>query len=299
MKIVPFSSLLRLKSIKYKSVVKNLRLSTKYSFNVKVQHDGEKSSRSNDMEKSMNNTGQSIIVPTKSFAATATKCLQDESELVVETGPNFSGFITTENGVCSMDGDPAASQSAYTLHIDHKKCGSKINYDDFTVTTMVTVQENSGILTHSSKKFIVKCTFQPDTLTVRARLALPRKNGEVDVVADDDFPFDKSRNARHQKWFMVDKSALIRKEEYDDSANMINKFPNDLQSLPQTKFATTEEEFQYKDASPLLKYTATEHDDHLEFPKIPVSFLGLFTLLMTIVFLGVYFTRKAFALQQD
>lgn len=290
------SHVFRLKSIKYKTVVKNLRLATKYSFNVKVQSIGDeaaKLSRTNDMGRSI---GQTIVVPTKSFAATASRCLQDESELVVETGPNFSGFITTDNGACTLDGDPEALQSAYTLHINHKKCGSKINYDDFTVTTVVTVQENSGILTHSSKKFIVKCTFQPDTRTVRARLALPSKKGEADVVADDDYAFDKARNARNQKWFMVDKSALIRKEEYDDAVNTISKFPNDLQSLPHTKHLISEEVFQQqqpRETAPLLKYTSEK------LPKLPINFLGLFTLLMTIVFVGVYIMRRAFLEDDD
>lgn len=279
---------LRLKSIKYKTVVKNLRLATKYSFNVRLQQLDEKSARS------LNNAAvpsQSIIVPTKSFAATATRCLQDESELVVETGPNFTGFITTENGACTMAGNPEAQQSSYTLHINHKQCGSQINYDDFTVSTVVTVQENSGILTHSSKKFIVKCTFQPDTLTVRARLALPKKKGEVDVVDDDDLLYDKARNARNQKWRMVDKSSLIRKEEYDDEA----RFPNDLQSLPHTKLAPAvgeQEEFKPRETAKLLKYT--EDEMRTDDVKFPINFLGPFTLLMTIVLVGVYFMRNAF-----
>lgn len=284
--VLSFVCTLRLKSIKYKTIVKNLRLATKYSFNVRLQQLDEKSARS--LNNAANAPGQSIIVPTKSFAATATRCLQDESELVVETGPNFTGFITTDNGACTMAGKPEAQQSSYTLHINHKQCGSQINYDDFTVSTVVTVQENSGILTHSSKKFIVKCTFQPDTLTVRARLALPKKKGEVDVVDDDDLLYDKARNARNQKWRMVDKSSLIRKEEYDDAA----RFPNDLQSLPHTKIAEEEEFKPPRETAKLLKYTEDElrYDD----VKFPINFLGPFTLLMTIVLVGVYFMRNAF-----
>lgn len=194
--------------------IKNLRMATKYSFHVRPQIKGEteKSARSRIFSKD-NKDGQTIIIPTKGFSAIATKCLPNESEIEVETGPYFGGRIVSENGECGIEGNALDERETYTMRIDHEKCGSQVSHGDLTVETYITVQENSGILTHSTRRFLVVCTFQPDTLTVRARLALP---GKGDVVVDDNW-HDRERSSRNRQFKMVDKSALILKESTEHS----------------------------------------------------------------------------------
>lgn len=191
-------------------------MATKYSFKVRPQKTGDsgKTARSEDFSKE-DATEQSIVIPTKGFSAIATKCLPSESEILIETGPFFSGRIASENGNCGIDGNSKDSRESYTMRIDHEKCGSQVSHDDLTVETYITVQENSGLLTHSTRRFLVVCTFQPDTLTVRARLALPSKGGAS--VIDDDSWTDRDRGARERQFKMVDKSALILKESGEQS----------------------------------------------------------------------------------
>lgn len=225
----------------YKMMIKNLRISTKYSFNVRPQKQGEteKSARSQMFSKN-DSAGQNIIIPTKGFSAIATKCLPNESEILIETGPNFGGRIVSENGECEIDGDVKDERESYTMRIDHEKCGSQVSHDDLTVETYITVQENSGILTHSTRRFLVVCTFQPDTLTVRARLALPSKGG-ASVVEDDLWP-ERERGARERQFKMVDKSALILKESGEQSMeNAIGDIENlteKIMSLEKTPITT-------------------------------------------------------------
>lgn len=200
----------------YKMMIKNLRMATKYSFNVKpiTPGESEKSARSHDYSKN-DAPGQNLILPTKGFSAIATKCLPNESEILIETGPYFGGRIASENGECEIDGSAKDKRETYTMRIDHEKCGSQVSHDDLTVETYITVQENSGILTHSTRRFLVVCTFQPDTLTVRARLALPSKGGAS--VMDEEMWPERERGARERQFKMVDKSALILKESSEHS----------------------------------------------------------------------------------
>lgn len=284
-------------------------MSTKYSFNVKMFGEDEKSARSDDFMKTKNKVGQSIqsiIVPTKGFSASASKCLPNESEIVVETGPNFSGRISSENGKCFIDGNSDDSTDSYTLHIDHEECGSKISHDDLTVETFITVQENSGILTHSSRKFMVVCTFQPDTLTVRARLALPKK-GEANVIEDDDFWIDRGRSARHQKWQMVDKSALILKEssgiesseaipavhqnEIHQNSQLSSSSSLTMNDLPRNAVKKTESN-QNEKKTRFLKFTATErtYASTFSFMELFVGILIVMTIIVTVIFLLKFFT---------
>lgn len=197
-------------------MIQNLRMATKYSFNVRLerQGDAEKSARTQIFSRD-DQKGQNIIIPTKGFSAIATKCLPNESEIRIETGPNFGGRIASENGECEIDGNTKDPRDSYTMRIDHEKCGSQVSHDDLTVETYIVVQENSGILTHSTRRFLVVCTFQPDTLTVRARLALPNK-GDASILQDDMWP-DRERGARERNFRMVDKSALILKESSEHS----------------------------------------------------------------------------------
>lgn len=187
-------------------------MATKYSFNVRPQKAGESEKTARKLDDVV---GQNIIIPTKGFSAIATKCLPNESEILIETGPNFGGRIASENGECGIDGNARDARESYTLRIDHEKCGSQVSHDDLTVETYITVQENSGILTHSTRRFLVVCTFQPDTLTVRARLALPNK-GESSVMDQESWP-ERERGARERQFKMVDKSALILKESTEHS----------------------------------------------------------------------------------
>lgn len=144
-------------------------------------------------------------------AAHATKCLPDVSEIEVETGPYFGGKIVAENNNCFIQGNPLDDRSSYSMKIEHDKCGSHVNHETLTVETFITVQENLGILTHSTRRFMVVCTFQPDTLTVRARLALPGRGGVEPMMGTDWWP-ENGRSARERQFKMVNKTALILKE---------------------------------------------------------------------------------------
>lgn len=118
------------------------------------------------------------------------------------------------------------------MRIDHDKCGSKVDQETLTVKTFITVQENLGIFTHSTRRymlrilneiiynnktkfsyrFVVVCTYQPDTLTVRASFSVPGKAGVAAVQPH----WDSDRSGRDRKFRMVNKSALILKEETSD-----------------------------------------------------------------------------------
>lgn len=191
-------------------------MATKYSFKVRPQKPGEseKTARAETFSTE-DDSEQSIVIPTKGFSAVATKCLPNESEILVETGPNFGGKIASENGLCGIEGDAKDGRDSYTLRIDHERCGSQVSHDDLTVETYITVQENSGLLTHSTRRFLVVCNFPSDTLTVRARLALPGKGG-ASAVVDDNWP-ERERGARERQFKMVDRSALILKESNEQS----------------------------------------------------------------------------------
>ena len=104
-------------------------------------------------------------------SAKASLCLPDVSEVEVATGPYFGGRIAVETAagegeLCAVDGDGASPRDTYILRIQHKLCGSQVNRT--AVATFILVQENLPILTHSTRRFLVLCTFQPETLTVRA-----------------------------------------------------------------------------------------------------------------------------------
>ncbi|KFB39756.1 hypothetical protein ZHAS_00007450 [Anopheles sinensis] len=226
-KIVTDESAISGKNKQYSLLVKNLRMATKYSFHVKPQTkrsdpgqrgsgraDGAGESEATNTE---GNHGQTIIIPTKGFSAHATQCLPHASEIEVETGPYFGGRIAAENGNCGVQGDASSPQETYVMRIDHERCGSRVSTRDLTVETYITVQENQGILTHSTRRFVVVCTFQPDTLTVRARLALPGKGGAAPVPSEW-WPAN-GRNARVRQFNMVGKSGLVLKGSREDEDN--------------------------------------------------------------------------------
>ncbi|XP_063838573.1 uncharacterized protein LOC135087733 [Ostrinia nubilalis] len=162
----------------YSARITGLRMATTYSFEVRpVRRDAR------DLADPQSIGSKIIIVPTKGFSARATQCLPHASEVEVSTGPNFGGRIAVEAADggperCSLQGNPNSAQDAYILRIHHDECGSEVN--DTTVATYVIVQENLPILTHSTRRFLVLCTYKPETLTVRAGINLPKANpGDV------------------------------------------------------------------------------------------------------------------------
>jgi len=160
----------------YTTNVDGLKMATTYSFEVK-------SSFKERANKGYRNENV-IVLPTKGFSARATQCLPHASDIEVSTGPYFGGRIAVEakdgeGERCAVDGNAKSPKETYTLRIDHAKCGSRVN--STTVATFVIVQENLPILTHSTRRFLVLCSYQPETLTVRAGISLPtnRNNGRV------------------------------------------------------------------------------------------------------------------------
>ncbi|OXA62193.1 hypothetical protein Fcan01_02147 [Folsomia candida] len=153
-----------------------LRMSTNYSFQVLPQDLGQKFVA----------RPSQISLQTKGFSAKATKCLADSSEVAVETGPFFGGRISIEDSTtpgCYVKGNPQSPQTKYTLRIRHKECGSTV-VDGSKVTSVIMVQENIPILTHSSRRFVVLCSISPDSFTVSAGVSLPR---ETSVAKSLDF----------------------------------------------------------------------------------------------------------------
>ncbi|OWR50636.1 hypothetical protein KGM_211178A, partial [Danaus plexippus plexippus] len=162
----------------YTTYISGLRMATTYSFEVRpVKREAR------DLADPQSIGSKIIIVPTKGFSARATQCLPHASEVEVSTGPFFGGRIAVEAADggperCSLQGNPNSAQDAYILRIHHEECGSEVN--ETTVATYVIVQENLPILTHSTRRFLVLCTYKPETLTVRAGINLPKTNpGDV------------------------------------------------------------------------------------------------------------------------
>lgn len=284
----------------YKMMIKNLRIATKYSFKVRPQKPGESEKTARSENFSVNEVNeQSIVIPTKGFSAIATKCLPNESEISIETGPHFAGKIVSENGQCGIDGDVKDERESYTLRIDHEKCGSQVSHDDLTVETYITVQENSGILTHSTRRFLVVCTFQPDTLTVRARLALPGKGG-ASVIEEDSWS-DRERGARGRQFKMVDKSALVLKESSDQSMeSAIGDIENLTEKiLTKEKAEITSNTISKKKLSEPLKNArysrySSDHEDASDFLRVD-SIIGItigITLSVLILFVFLYIFKK-------
>ncbi|KAI8428055.1 hypothetical protein MSG28_002343 [Choristoneura fumiferana] len=188
----------------YSSRIAGLRMATTYSFEVRpVRRDAR------DLADPHSIGSKIIIVPTK--GSRATQCLPHASEVEVQTGPYFGGRIAVEAADggperCSMQGNPNSAQDAYILRIHHDDCGSEVN--DTTVATYVIVQENLPILTHSTRRFLVLCTYKPETLTVRAGINLPKANpgdvllhtrphsGSVEPYDNQDLDYNELQPAR-------------------------------------------------------------------------------------------------------
>nr|CAD7571016.1 unnamed protein product [Timema californicum] len=184
----------------YSVIISGLRMSTNYSFEVRPV-DRKGYDDTDDDHKDSKMLSKRIVLPTRGFSARATRCLPQASEVEVLTGPHFGGRIAVEAAEggerCAVDGDPDSARDTYILRIDHKACGTHVN--ETTVATFVIVQENLPILTHSTRRFLVLCTFQPETLTVRAGINLPGNHhrrpkpeisNQVENFAPDELPYD-------------------------------------------------------------------------------------------------------------
>lgn len=123
---------------------------------------------------------------------------------------------------CGIQGDETSANDRYVMRIDHRRCGSQVDHEQLTVRTFITVQENLGIFTHSTRRFLVVCSYQPDTLTVRASFSVPGKASAIaaDALSDGDAAAS-DRSGRQRKFRMVGKDALVLKEataQTDDAA---------------------------------------------------------------------------------
>ncbi|CAH0557753.1 unnamed protein product [Brassicogethes aeneus] len=196
--------------------VKGLRMATTYSFEIKAVKDVmERKDRAEGDDKNEN----IIVIPTKGFSAKATQCLPQASEIEVSTGPHFGGRIAVEGPDgerCAIDGDSNSPRDIYTLRINHTECGSQVN--ETTVATFVIVQENLPILTHSTRRFLVLCSYQPETLTVRAGINLPTAGrGQAQMAP---VPYEEDNNAssgrksrNHRQGRLLQKPEALVKED--------------------------------------------------------------------------------------
>ncbi|XP_061401108.1 uncharacterized protein LOC133336848 [Musca vetustissima] len=214
----------------YVAQVDNLRMATKYSFHIRSipknkqlkKVTGRSEIFDNEIEgsdflSSSNLGGPTIVIPTKGFSAQATRCLPNASEIEVETGPNFGGKIVVDGGNCGVKGNPNDSKDKYVMRIDHKACGSMVKPETNTVETFITVQENLGIFTHSTRRFVVVCSYQSGMQTVRASFSVPGRGGAV--AATHDSLEEEERMGRGLKPFrFVDKSELILKENNEEES---------------------------------------------------------------------------------
>ncbi|XP_020806478.1 uncharacterized protein LOC110182719 [Drosophila serrata] len=213
----------------FAAAVDNLRMATRYSFHIRpaaqrrLQASGTRSSNAraefhdeNEIESGSGHLpGQSIIIPTKGFSAHATQCLPHASEIEVETGPYFGGRIVVDGGNCGVKGDASDSADKYTMRIDHKECGSLVKPETNTVETFITVQENLGIFTHSTRRFVVVCSYQSGMQTVRASFTVPGKSGVAAAYEPND-PFEPDEDQRLgrelRQMRYVNKTELVLKE---------------------------------------------------------------------------------------
>lgn len=120
---------------------------------------------------------EKVFVTTKGFTAHATNCLANSSDIVVHTGPHFGGKIAVEGSIeerCSLFGNRSSSQDTYTLRIKHSLCGSK-TVNNSRIDTVVVVHESSNVVTHNSRRFLVQCSFIPETFTIKATFNIPEE----------------------------------------------------------------------------------------------------------------------------
>ncbi|XP_017082548.2 uncharacterized protein LOC108115553 [Drosophila eugracilis] len=243
----------------FAAAVDNLRMATKYSFHIRpaaqkrLQAGGTRSSNAraefhdeNEIESGAGHLpGQSIVIPTKGFTAHATQCLPHASEIEVETGPYFGGRIVVDGGNCGIKGDASDSADKYTMRIDHKECGSLVKPETNTVETFITVQENLGIFTHSTRRFVVVCSYQSGMQTVRASFTVPGKNGVAAAYEPNDpfQPDDDQRLGRELRQMRyVNKTELVLREpESKSNSESDSESMEQAAVVEQTQPPTTEQ----------------------------------------------------------
>ncbi|XP_055953602.1 uncharacterized protein LOC129989237 [Argiope bruennichi] len=162
----------------YQATLFGLRMLTNYSVSVQAMDDQNQVGASNtDGRRANFQDNERILVRTKGFSAYATNCLANSSDIVVHTGPYFGGKIAVEGSSddrCCLFGNRSSSQDTYTLKIDHQICGSK-TVNDSRIDTVVVVHESSSVVTHNSRRFLVQCTFLPETFTIKAAFNVPQE----------------------------------------------------------------------------------------------------------------------------
>ncbi|CAL8135435.1 unnamed protein product [Orchesella dallaii] len=208
----------------YLADIGGLRMATNYTFQViPLETETSESSPSR------------ISLQTKGFSAKAKNCLSDSSEVIVETGPYFGGRISVEDSTipgCFIKGNQQSAQTKYSLSIRHKDCGSHVNGSK--VTTVILVQENVPILTHSTRRFVVVCSFSPESFVVKAGVSLPR---ETSVAKSLDF------------------SRLIRISP--QSSNLLNTDSDTGSSTNQ------QQDFKFEDGLPISQYNSLTQSNPL------------------------------------
>lgn len=102
------------------------------------------------------------------------------------------------------------------------------------------------------------CSYQPDTLTVRASFSVPGKSGVAAVQPEWE---SNDRSARHRKFRLVDKSSLVLKsgainddEESPSSSSQESDAPNSVANIKE--ITTTMESF--------VDLLADQNDDQTE-----------------------------------
>nr|XP_036668600.1 uncharacterized protein LOC108011168 [Drosophila suzukii] len=243
----------------FAAAIENLRMATKYSFHIRpaaqkrLLAGGTRSSNAraefhddNEIESGAGHLpGQSIVIPTKGFTAHATQCLPHASEIEVETGPYFGGRIVVDGGNCGIKGDASDSADKYTMRIDHKECGSLVKPETSTVETFITVQENLGIFTHSTRRFVVVCSYQSGMQTVRASFTVPGKNGVAAAYEPND-PFEPDEDQRlgrelRQMRYVNKTELVLREPESSSDSQSETESVEQAAVVEQTQPPTTEQ----------------------------------------------------------
>ncbi|GFW52779.1 uncharacterized protein TNCV_2393581 [Trichonephila clavipes] len=163
----------------YQASLFGLRMLTNYSVSVQPMDEQNQVFAPNTEGRRANmQANERILVRTKGFSAYATNCLANSSDIVVHTGPYFGGKIAVEGSTderCCLYGNRSSSQDNYTLKIDHQICGSR-TVNDSRIDTVVVVHESSSVVTHNSRRFLVQCSFLPETFTIKAAFNVPQES---------------------------------------------------------------------------------------------------------------------------
>ncbi|KAM7285667.1 uncharacterized protein ISCGN_032554 [Ixodes scapularis] len=173
----------------YEALIGDLRLLTNYSIAVEPDFGSDSAANAiiyaanpslEDDRRFQMVTSEYTLMTTKGFSARAERCLANSSRVVVRTGPFFGGKISvedTKDDACVVLGDPESPRDAYVLDIDHKLCGSRL-VNGSKMETNIIVHENRDIITHNTRRYLVVCSFLPNTYTITASVNLPLLRGK-------------------------------------------------------------------------------------------------------------------------